>query len=257
MAIRLDTTIPRDVGGGQTGVQLVEGFARIRTEGIADMARKLVNLAQQMGASDDGQKFLDQSAREASKPIAKRYAEMVGKVTGNLARSTATKRGTKKYEGVGIAVTGPAHSKASGDEWTIEAAPSGKKKSAGNHAWLNEFGTGKRKPGTQGRRTLLNLHQKVNGKMSKTGRIVNDESFARMSRTGGVFFVMGSKNTQGRNHGSGYPHDFIMALGPNDTYGAMPAQHTMEKTIGAVSSEVQKRLFDAVQKRINKLGGAA
>lgn len=46
MAIRLDTTIPRDVGGGQTGVQRVEGFARIRTEGIADMARKLVNLAQ-------------------------------------------------------------------------------------------------------------------------------------------------------------------------------------------------------------------
>jgi hypothetical protein len=257
MAIRLDTTIPRDVGGGQTGVQRAEGFARIRTEGIADMARKLVNLAQQMGASDDGQRFLDQSATEASKPLVGLYRENVSDVTGNLGRSATTKRGRKKYQGVGIAITGPSHKKAKPDEWKLETTPPAAEKAAGNHAWLVEFGTGRRKPGTQGRRTLLNLHDKVNGKMSKRSRVFNDEQFSRMSRSGGVFFIMGSKYTQGRSHGSGYPHDFIMALGPNQTYGAMDAQHPMEKAIKIGAPVVQRKLVDAVQKRISRLGGTA
>lgn len=262
MAIRLDTTIPRDVGGGQTGVERVAGFTNIRTTGIADMARKLILLAQRMGASDDGQKFLDQSAREASKPLFKKYKENlsgspVGVVTGNLKRSVKTQKGKRKIEGVGVAVTGPSHKKASGGEWDIEFDPPGGKESAGNHAWLVEFGTGRRRPGTQGRRTLVNLHDKVNSRFSRRPGVANDEQFARMSKSSGVYFIMGSKNTPGRKHGSGYPHDFLMAIGPGETYGAMPAKHPMERAIESSHNEVQKSMTEAVRRRINALGGAA
>jgi 4-hydroxy-L-threonine phosphate dehydrogenase PdxA len=67
----------------------------------------MVQLAQLMGASDDGRRFLDQAAAEASKPLLKQYKSSVGNVTGNLARSAATKRPKGKIDGVGIAVTGP------------------------------------------------------------------------------------------------------------------------------------------------------
>ena len=66
---------------------------------------------------------------------------------------------------------------------------------------------------------------------------------------------MGSKNepTRQARAGSGYPHDFIYALGPNETYGKMPASHAMQNTISQEQSAVFSTLQQAIKNSIMKL----
>lgn len=258
MAVQIDATTPRSIGG-ITGREIVEGFVTVRTAGAREFAEKLEQIAQSVNARSGP--LLQLAAERASKPLREAYASLVGDVTGNLKKSIVTRGGRKKYPGVGIAVTGP-----------LVTGPVGASKElgSGNHAWLVEFGTGSRKPGTQGRRTYINVHQMINGKMTRssgpTFGAYTNQQFENMSR--GYYFLMGSKNERTRQAraGSGYPHDFMvvsdgemhpMTMHPGETYGAMysktPARHPMQTAIRDTSGQVLATLIEALKTEIGRL----
>ena len=237
--------------GGQTGKQLAEGFVNIRTAGARQVAEELRRLANKIGA--DADKLLYDSCRDAAKIIQRRYKTKVGDVTGNLSKSVRIEKRVYPQDGTVLAVVGP---------WQSGRAGSSEGKESGNAAWIVEFGTGPRKPGTKGRRTYLNVHQMINGKMKRAGSFNNDQ-FANMSK--GYYFLMGSINepTRQARMGRGYPHDFgdtngrmhPVTLHPGETYGAMPAKHAMKKAIEESGSEVLNTLINGIQSKINGIMG--
>lgn len=228
--------------GGQTARSLAEGFVTIQTAGIRELAQELERIAGQFAAEP----ALEKAVRAGATLIKKGYQSKVGNVTGNLAKSVRIK--IRKYDGAQVAVVGP---------WQSGKAGSREGAESGNAAWLVEFGTGRRKPGTRGRRTYLNVHQMINGRMSRAGSF-NNEQFANMSR--GYYFLMGSINeaTRQAKMGSGYPHDFgetngkmhPVTLHPGETYGRMPAKHAMEQTIEQQKSAVYSTLESAIKNTI-------
>jgi hypothetical protein len=233
------------VMNGQTGKQLTNAFVTVKTAGIRELAEKLEMLGAKMGEPD----ALEKCVEKAGEHIKKGYKAKVSKVTGNLSKSVRIE--TKSYEAAAVAVIGP---------WQSGASGATSKQASGNHAWLVEFGTDARKPGTKGRRTYLNVHQMINGKMKRHSS-ANNTQFANMSR--GYYFLMGSKNepTRQAGMGSGYPHDFgstngkmhPVTLHPGETYGAMPAQHAMEKTISEQQGAVFNTLKAAIQNSLDRL----
>jgi hypothetical protein len=256
MAINPSNPTPRDVGLG-TAKSQTEGFVRIDTAGVRELAKELERVAGALAAPG----LLKKCVKQASRPILTGYKDLVSKplapgsggATGNLAKSTITE--TKEYEGgqVAVAITGPRQTGPVGSEEGRES---------GNHAWLVEFGSGRRKPGTQNRRTYVNVHQMINGKMRRTTSAMNDEEFARRSR--GYYFLMGSINepTRQSGRGKGYSHDFAswpegreqhpITLGPGESIDPMPAYSPMEKTIQNSASQVQAVLAQLIQAEINK-----
>jgi hypothetical protein len=235
---------PRSIGGS-TGKSLAEGFVTVQTAGIRELADKLRRLAEETGREDG----LEAIVKKAGRHIQSAYKSKVGSVTGNLAKSV--KIHTKTYEAAAVAIIGPLQT---------GTGSASEKDGSGNAAWLNEFGTDRRKPSTQGRRTYINVHQMINGKM-RLRSAANDEQFARMSR--GHYFLMGSKFEPSRQagQGKGYPHDFAfsggkqhpIALGPGETYGAMPAKHAMEKSIAEQQGAVFNTLRTAIQNSIDRM----
>jgi hypothetical protein len=256
MAINPSNPSPRDVGFG-TGKSQTEGFVRVDTAGVRELAKELERVAGALAAPG----LLQKCVKQASRPIltgykalaSKPFAAGSGGATGNLAKSTITQ--TKEYEGgqVAVAITGPRQTGPVGSEEGRES---------GNHAWLVEFGSGRRRPGTQNRRTYVNVHQMINGKMRRTSSAMNDEEFARRSR--GYYFLMGSLNepTRQRGAGKGYSHDFAswpqgreqhpITLGPGESIEPMPAYHPMRDTIAANAGLVQSVLAQLIQAEINK-----
>jgi len=241
MAIVTPNTTPRILASGITGRETASAFARVTFTGINEFAARLQKAADALGK--DQSAFFVRAVRNASLPIKVGYVNKVADVTGNLRKSVRTE--TKNYaNGVYVAITGPAQSGNRG------ADP---EEGSGNHAWLVEFGTGYRKPGTQGRRTYVNVHQQINGRMKRT-QTMNDEQFARAGA--GYYFIMGSKNepTRQARAGSGYPHDFgPYFLGPGELLGPMPAQHAMENTIRESANVVQTLLNNAISRRMANL----
>jgi len=254
MAINPSNPTPRDVGFG-TAKSQTSGFIRIQTSGSRELAKELVRVAGVLAAPG----LLRKCVKQASVPIKNTYKNLAESAfepgsaggTGNLAKSTITQ--DKEYEGgqVAVAVTGPRQTGPVGSEEGQES---------GNHAWLVEFGSGRRKPGTQNRRRYVNVHQLINGKMRRTSTM-NDEEFARKSR--GYYFLMGSINepTRQAKRGKGYSHDFApgqdgdthpITLGPGESIAPMPAYHPMERTIIATESRVQALLAQFIQAEINK-----
>ena len=238
---------PRSLGG-QTAKQLAEGFVTVQTAGAREVAEELRQIAARVGANADA--LLEAECKKAAKLIQRAYKSKVGNVTGNLSKSTRIQ--TKSYaDGASIAVVGP---------WQSGRAASRENAESGNAAWMVEFGTGRRKPGTRGRRTYLNVHQMINGRMRRSGSFNNDQ-FANMSR--GYYYLMGSINEQTRQArmGSGYPHDFgytdgkmhPVTLHPGETYGPMPAKHAMEGAIRETAPEVLNVLINGIQSQINSL----
>lgn len=235
---------PRSIGGS-TANSLAEGFVAVRVEGIRELAQTLQELGAKMGEP----RALEAAARKAARLIERGYKNKVGNVTGNLGKSVRIK--TKTYEAAAVAVVGP---------WQSGTAGSREGKESGNAAWLVEFGSEARRPGTKGRRTYLNVHQLINGKMRRHSS-ANDRQFASMSR--GYYFVMGSKYepTRAAGEGKGYPHDFgftngkhhPITLHPGETYGAMPAKHPMERTISEQKEAVFATLRNAIQNSLNRL----
>lgn len=247
MALMIDATMPRDISG-QTANEIVKGFINIQTLGAREIAKKLEMMAMRAGL--DAGKLREKAAKKAAKILENGYKNKVRNVTGNLGKSITTQ--VRQYEGATVAVTGP---RVTGP---VGADP---EKGSGNHAWLVEFGTGRRKPGTQNRRTYVNVHQAINGRMRKVGGF-NNKQFEQMGR--GYYFLMGSKKepTRKAKRGSGYPHDFVpdgkggtrpFFLEAGETYGAMPAQHTMERTISENSSAVLAALIANMQGYIDEL----
>lgn len=235
---------------GKTAKSLAEGFVTLQTVGIRELAEELERTAASFGK----QANFTPIVKKAAKIIEDGYVARVGDVTGGLKKSMKTR--TKVYPGQGgqgsatVAITGPAQT---GNVGSTEAQASG------NHAWLLEFGSGPRRPGTRGRRTYVNVHQMINGKMRRHSS-ANDEQFRRMAR--GYYFLMGSINepTRQARMGRGYPHDFgetggkmhPITLHPGETYGAMPAKHPMERTITASQAAVFNTLKAAIENSMRK-----
>ena len=254
MAIEQGRGAPRVVGG-ETSVSKTNAFVTIQTAGARELAQELERVAGALQLPG----LLKKVTFQASKPIRDDYKSLVSKpfaagssgATGNLAKSVKTL--SKEYRGgqVGVSITGP---KSTGNRGADE------KDGSGNHAWLVEFGTERRRPGTQGRRTYVNVHQAINGKMKRTATL-NDEEFARKGK--GYYFLMGSvkEPTRQGGGGKGYSHDFAsvngrkqhpITLGPGESIDPMPAYSPMQDTIAANYREVQSALFAAIQAQIDR-----
>lgn len=252
MAVQIDATQPRILPGGVTAREAIEGFVSVRLDGLADLIKRLEEAAEK--AETDPNRLLVKAVIQGSKPIRDSYRAKVANVTGNLRDSVRTREGKRKYDGVAIAVTGPTH-RVEGKEWDVNET-----KGAGNHAWLIEFGTGRRKPGSQNRRAYVNVHQAINGRfgrMQRLSRTFNNEQFERLGR--GYYFLMGSINepTRRARRGSGYPHDFVPTadggtrpffLGSGETYGGVTAQHPMERAI----NDSRQAVLSAVRASLTK-----
>jgi len=241
MAIQTPNTIPRILDNGLTGKESASAFVRVRLTGVNELAAAFRKAADAMGR--DSTATFRRMVRNASAPIKASYINKVRDVTGNLRKSVDTK--TDVYgSSVFVAITGPRHTGNRGSD---------PEEGSGNHAWLVEFGTGRRRPGTQNRRTYVNIHQAINGKMKRT-QTMNDEQFARAGV--GYYFIMGSKNepTRQARAGSGYPHDFgPITLNPGDTIAPMPAQHAMERSIQDSANAVQTLLANAINRQMQRL----
>jgi len=243
---------------GQTANERTKGFVKVRMEGAVELSQRLLALAGEL----QGSGMIGKAVRRAGKIIQESYrgAAEFHDATGNLAASTKIK--VKQYKFAIVAIIGP--------EQTGRAGATADRPS-GNHAWLVEYGSGPRRPGTEGRRTYVNVHQMINGKMSRHSA-TNDEAFLGMSK--GYYFLMGSlrEPTRQARRGSGYSHDFLprpdkpggtvpMTLHPGETYGAMPALHLMERTIQREANSVRRKLEEgltrAIARTIRRQSGAA
>lgn len=232
---------------GSTGKSLAQGFVTVKTAGVRELALKLQALAAKMGEPA----ALGNCVKEAAKHIEKGYRSRVGDVTGNLRKSIRTRIKSYPEDGGVIAIVGP-----------LQTGPMGanEKQASGNHAWLVEFGTGPRRPGTQGRRTYINVHQAINGKMSRHSS-ANDQQFANMSK--GYYFLMGSKNepTRQARQGSGYPHDFgstdgrmhPITMHPGEEYGEMQGTNAMQNTINQEQQAVLSTLTATLKNTLDRL----
>lgn len=252
MAVPISGTTARVSGS-------VRDLFQIQTVGARELSRALLRAATGCGKNATGP--LTEAAKKAATPIIQAYRQNINQVTGNLYRSVRVMAGKKKYPGVGIAVVGPVH-KVAGKEWDVE------KKGAGNHAWLVEWGTGPRRPATQNRRTYLNVHQLINGRMHKVangGRPFDNTQFERMGR--GYYFLMGSKNDPQRSTGRGA---FVpdgkggtrpYTVGPNETYPAMFSRNhsgmaPMQKAVQQAAPATLSALMAALNSQIKKLVAA-
>lgn len=241
----------RVLDGGSTGAERASQFVTIKTAGVRGLVRRLEELA---GAASS-RSIIEKACRKAAKPIEDDYRTLAERheATGNLAKSVTTI--FRAYDNGGVAVVGPRQTGRGGSQPGVES---------GNHAWLVEFGTGPRKPGSRSRRVYVNVHQAVNGKMRRAGSF-NNTQFERMGR--GYYFIMGSANDRGVM-GTKYSRDFAgpgpggdgrkqhpIVLGPNETIEKMPALSLMEDTISANASEVYGILKAYLEAEISIRGG--
>jgi hypothetical protein len=241
----------RELEGGGTALQKAGQFVTVRTAGVRDLIKNLESLA---GAAQS-QTIIKKACEKASKPLMDDYKSLAERheATGNLAKSVTMIY--RAYKEGGVAVVGPRQTGASGSRPGVES---------GNHAWLVEFGTGPRKPGSKGRRTYVNVHQAINGKMRRAGSF-NNRQFEQMGR--GYYFIMGSAYDRGVT-GSKYSRDFAgpgqggdgrkqhpIILKPGDTIAPMPALGLMEDTITANTSEVFGILKAYLEAEITIRGG--
>lgn len=245
---------PRVFEDGQTAVQRLGQFVNIRTAGVRDLVLRL----QELGDVAVRQKVLKKCLSEAAVPIENSYRDKARarEATGNLADAVTNK--FVGYDEGAVVVVGPR-----------QTGPVGSRpgRESGNHAFLVEFGTGSRAPGTQGRRTYINVHQRINRRMRRSGSFDNDR-FASMSR--GYYFLMGSINEPSRQGQgkAGYSRDFAgpgprgdqrkqhpITLRPGETIEPMPALGLMEKTINENAARSFSILKSALEREITVRGG--
>lgn len=235
---------------GLTSLEKAGGFIVVRTAGVRELVRRLTDLA---GAASAPQ-AIKAACEQASVPLYNGYKQRAREheATGNLAKSVMTIY--RAYPNGGAAITGPRQTGTGSSKPGVES---------GNHAWLIEFGTDRRKAGSRGRRAYVNVHQLINGKMNRAGSF-NNSQFEKMSR--GYYFLMGSARERGT--GNKYSRDFAgpgeggdgrkqhpISLGPGDTIAGMPAEHLMQDTIAANSRKVFSILKNALETEIAQRGG--
>lgn len=252
MAIVQGIGAPRLTDSGETGLTRVGGFVNVRTAGTRDLVKNLLALS----SAARSQKILKKVCRAASMPIMRMYASEAARheATGNLHRSVT--RVYREYETGGAMIVGPRQTGKGVSKTGAES---------GNHSWLVEFGSGPRRPGTEGRRTYVNIHQRINGQMKRHSS-ANDEQFAKAGR--GYYFLMGSLNERaGAGGKAGYSRDFSdsygrrkqhpISLKPGQTIKPMKALGLMQKTINAQSASVLAILRESLSREIRVRGGAA
>jgi hypothetical protein len=237
---------------GSSAVELTRQFATIRTAGVRDLVRRLSELAS--AASRD--QTLRRIVEQASRPIFEDYQQQAQRreATGNLAASVTSK--TVSYDEGVVSVVGPR-----------QTGPVGNRpgRRSGNHAWLVEFGTGPRRPGSRGRKTYVNVHTVINRRMSRAGSF-DDQAFANMGR--GYYFLMGSldeRARQGAGGRPGYSRDFSDSYGrreqhpitlkPGKSIRPMRRLRLMEDTITARGNEVLGIMRNLLQQSIRARGG--
>jgi hypothetical protein len=223
-----------------------DSFVRVNITGIKPMLDTLENVASAAASGETLRRVL----RRAAVPIRDGYrdAALTHDATGNLAASTTIKPITYR-PGVSVVVVGPRHTGSMGATTEVPS---------GNHSWLVEFGSnGRRSPSTRGRRkTYINVHQRINQRMTRVARLEDSDDFANRSK--GYYFLMSSwrEPTRQARAGKGYPHDFlpggkVYTLHPGETYGAMPAYHLMENTIRSRRSTAERILREGLVNAIN------
>jgi hypothetical protein len=254
-SITQNNPTPRDLGGS-TGLEQVGQFVTIRTSGVRELVDRLNSLVTTVEANETLRKIV----RKASRIVMEEYKAMAERheATGNLAKSvTVFRRSYNNGRGgkAAVDVIGPRQTGRSASRQGAES---------GNHAWLVEFGSGPRRPGTQGRRTYVNVHQSINGRMKlHPGKSMNDDQFKNAGR--GYYFLMGSlRERAGAGGTPGYSRDFAVngngkqhpiTLRPGETIAPMPALHIMSDVITACSGEVlmslEIGLINAINARLN------
>lgn len=251
MAIEQGIGTPR-FEGEFTSVQRAEQFVSIR---VGSDIRDLVKRFRELATAASQPEVLRRVVRKASKPIFDGYTARAKRheATGNLAASVTRKY--VDYPTGAVCVVGPRQT------GPVGSTP---ERRSGNHAWLVEFGSGRRKPGSKGRRAYVNVHQMINFRMTKAGSFNNDQ-FEQMK--GGYYFLMGSINEPSRQSGGkpGYSKDFSDSYGrreqhpitlkPGESIEPMPALGIMEDTIASTSSQTLAMLRSALEAEINARGG--
>lgn len=242
---------------GQTGLDRANQFVIVRTAGLRDLAKRLESLSNAF----ESDRALRQAVNKGSNLVKTRYQRKALQhvATGNLAASVTYKDRLYKNPNGGQAVVRIVGPRQTGPVGSQEGAESG------NHAWLVEFGSGRRRPGTEGRRTYVNVHQLVNKRMVlHPGKSMNDEQFLNAGR--GYYFLMGSLKERGP--GNRYSRDFAgpgprgdgrkqhpITLKPGETIEPMPAMHLMENTIQETGMDafnaMQAVLVSAINARLN------
>ena len=258
-SITQNNPTPRDLGGS-SGLEQANQFVTIRTSGVRELVDKLNSLATAVEANETLRKIV----RKASRIVMDEYREMAlrHEATGNLAKSvTVVRRSYDNGRGgkAAVDIIGPRQTGRNASQQGAES---------GNHAWLVEFGSGPRRPGTQGRRTYVNVHQAINGRMQlHPGKSMNDDQFKNAGR--GYYFLMGSlRERAGAGGKPGYSRDFAgpgpggdgrkqhpITLQPGETIAPMPAHHIMQDVITATSGDVlmslEIGLINAINARLN------
>lgn len=246
MAITAGQGAPIPDGGGLTNLQKANQFVRVETAGARDLVKKFQELA---GAASSPA-ILKKIVETAKEPIERGYRLRAKEheATGNLAASVTHK--TKNYENGAVAIVGPRQT------GPIASTP---QRRSGNHAWLVEFGSPPRRPGTNGRLKPINVHQMINGRMRYSGSL-DDRKFRTAGP--GLYFLMGSKNYRAGSGGRpGYSRDAFdsygtreqhpISLKPGETIAGMPPLHIMEDTIAANSGKVLSILKNLLIQQIN------
>jgi hypothetical protein len=258
-SITQNNPTPRDLGGS-TGLEQANQFVTIRTAGVRELVDKLNSLVTAVEADET----LRRIVRRASRIVMNEYKTLAERheATGNLAKSvTIVRRSYNNGRGgkAAVDIIGPRQTGRVASQEGVES---------GNHAWLVEFGSGPRRPGTQGRRTYINVHQSINRRMKlHPGKSMNDDQFKNAGR--GYYFLMGSlRERAGAGGRSGYSRDFAgpgprgdgreqhpITLKPGETIAPMPAHHIMRDVIIACESDVQSSLeiglINAINARLN------
>lgn len=258
MAISQGVGSPQILEGGLTGVQQANQFVTVQTAGARDLVRRLNELVQ----AASSERILSEAVDRASRPIRDEYRDSARRheATGNLYKSVGKPK-VKTYAGengpAAVAVVGPRQTGAVGSRPGVES---------GNHAWLVEFGTKPRKPGSRGRRTYINVHQSINKRMKYSGGF-NDREFSQMGR--GFYFLMGSKyEREGASGRPGYSRDFAgpgprgdgrpqhpISLAPGETIEGMPAIGLMQRAINSNGSQCLQILKAYLEREIAVRGG--
>lgn len=242
----------RVLSSGLTGSQTAAGFVNIRIDGARELARQLQGFVGVL----ESDAVMFNAVREGAKIIGDDYKRRatIHMATGNLAKSVDIKK--ERYDNMGgvvaVAIVGP---KSTGTSKATD------KDGSGNAAWLVEFGSGPRKPGTHGRRNYVNVHQKINGRMgpmTKTARM-DDEAFAKAGK--GYYFLMGSlRERAGVGGRPGYSRDFAdgpgpkqhpITLKPGETIAPMPAHHWMQETIAVHRMNVYNAVIRVLRNAVS------
>jgi hypothetical protein len=250
--------LARVLNTGMTAKQTASGFVSMRLDGARELVKQLQGFVGVLESDDTLFKAVEYGAKIIEDDYRRRAS--IHMATGNLAKSVDHKN--VRYDNqtggvVAVCVVGPKHTGNSGAT---------EKDGSGNAAWLVEFGSGPRRPGTQGRRTYVNVHQKVNAQMGPMRKVsrMDDEAFAKAGR--GNYFLMGSlRERENQPAGRpGYSRDFAgpgrggdgrkqhpITLKPGETIAPMPAHHWMQETIAIHRMNVYNAVIGVLKNAVS------